>query len=89
MSKKKHYRLCSSCRSSETCTFLKNAHVPVLQCEEFNPILKTKAGQKNKKHLKASFSTGKLKGLCKVCAIREDCVYPKPQTGVWHCEEYE
>jgi hypothetical protein len=30
-----------------------------------------------------------LKGLCMNCAYRETCLYPKPEGGVWHCEEYE
>ncbi|MHC4942009.1 MAG: hypothetical protein ACYTG7_03225 [Planctomycetota bacterium] len=30
-----------------------------------------------------------FKGLCMNCAHREICLYPKPEGGVWHCEEYE
>jgi hypothetical protein len=26
-------------------------------------------------------------GLCLNCENREDCTYPKPPGGVWHCEE--
>lgn len=28
------------------------------------------------------------RGLCVNCANRETCLYPKPEGGVWHCEEY-
>lgn len=31
----------------------------------------------------------RFKGLCVNCAYRETCLYPKPEGGVWHCEEYE
>jgi hypothetical protein len=31
---------------------------------------------------------GGYKGLCVNCANRETCLYPKPEGGVWHCEEY-
>ena len=29
-----------------------------------------------------------LMGLCRNCANRRICIYPKPPGGVWHCEEY-
>jgi hypothetical protein len=28
------------------------------------------------------------KGLCANCANRQDCLMPKAEGGVWHCEEY-
>lgn len=28
------------------------------------------------------------KGLCVNCANRFDCLLPKAEGGVWHCEEY-
>jgi NADH-quinone oxidoreductase subunit E len=31
---------------------------------------------------------GKYKGLCLNCANRETCTFPKPEGGVWHCDEY-
>ncbi|HTS66225.1 MAG TPA: hypothetical protein VMS37_25420 [Verrucomicrobiae bacterium] len=30
----------------------------------------------------------KFLGLCSNCDNRETCVYPKPEGGVWRCEEY-
>jgi hypothetical protein len=33
--------------------------------------------------------TGELPGLCRNCARLDDCTYPKPEGGVWHCNEYE
>jgi len=30
-----------------------------------------------------------LKGLCLTCARKKTCLHPKPEGGVWHCEEYE
>ncbi len=29
-----------------------------------------------------------LKGLCVNCENRRSCLMPKPEGGVWHCEEY-
>ena len=28
------------------------------------------------------------KGLCSTCEIRETCSFPKPEWGVWQCDEY-
>ena len=28
-------------------------------------------------------------GLCENCANRDDCLFPRPEGGVWHCEEYQ
>lgn len=33
--------------------------------------------------------TGKYKGLCKNCRKRKTCTLPKPDGGLWRCEEYE
>lgn len=30
-----------------------------------------------------------LKGLCINCEHRDTCTLPRPETGVWYCEEYE
>ena len=29
------------------------------------------------------------KGLCKNCKKNETCQLPKPEGGIWHCEDYE
>lgn len=29
-----------------------------------------------------------VKGLCENCENRENCLLPKADGGVWHCEEY-
>lgn len=34
-------------------------------------------------------SSDNFKGLCINCEHREDCRLPRPDGGVWHCEEYE
>ena len=30
----------------------------------------------------------RYKGLCGNCEDRRSCTFPKPEGGVWHCEEY-
>jgi hypothetical protein len=30
----------------------------------------------------------RIKGLCMNCDNRFECLLPRPEGGVWHCEEY-
>ncbi len=32
--------------------------------------------------------TARFKGLCMNCDHRFECMLPRPEGGVWHCEEY-
>lgn len=34
-------------------------------------------------------NSGQYKGLCGNCKKRKNCSLPKPEGGVWRCEEYE
>lgn len=36
-----------------------------------------------------SKNSDQYKGLCRNCKKRKGCTLPKPEGGVWHCEEYE
>ena len=97
MSKDMRYLgLCSSCKNASSCTFRREADKPVLYCEEFEieeaSFIKTPA----KKQLPAAGSAGatekdssKFIGLCSDCENRRTCIFPKPEGGVWHCEEYQ
>jgi len=31
---------------------------------------------------------GRVPGLCANCEERDSCRFPRPQGGVWRCEEY-
>ncbi len=37
----------------------------------------------------AEEEAAKYAGLCVNCEHRRTCTYPKPEGGVWHCEDYE
>jgi hypothetical protein len=95
--KKDYLGLCSLCQNGSTCTYTRDLRRPVLQCEDFNgyesrvrtivkkilPVTDPKFGSNvGEKEL------GKYKGLCSICEDRKICTYPKPEGGVWHCEEY-
>lgn len=86
--------LCLSCMY-QGCIYQKDSDRPVWQCEEYggykNPSEKN--ARKNnpssaQKQISLNDDLERYKGLCVTCAYRETCTYPKPEGGVWHCEEY-
>ena len=85
--------LCATCHEAAHCAYARNATGPILFCEMFDegrpeeqveadtPRAETQtAGEKR--------PAGRLKGLCINCDHRETCTFPKPEGGVWHCQEY-
>lgn len=91
---KNYLGLCSCCSCSPVCTYPKEPGKPVLQCEEFDGILLPQIKIDTtpvKRVSRFSLHTkrlGRLKGLCAYCENLHTCIYPKPEGGVWHCEEY-
>ena len=87
--------LCLTCQNASECTFPRDSARPVWQCEEFagdgkapervsvEGIMPPRTGL-----VEAETALGAWVGLCKNCANRQDCGYPKPEGGVWRCEEY-
>ena len=91
----KYREICSICKNAPGCTFPKDSQKPVLNCEEFEvdtcPSVKTTG----KDESPATDSgdpededSGNFIGLCSDCDNRKTCVFPKPEGGIWHCEEY-
>ncbi len=88
--------LCLTCRNASDCAFPRETARPVWQCEEFagdgkvpekismEGIIPSRTGW-----VEVEATPGAGMGLCKNCANRQDCRYPKPEGGVWRCEEYE
>lgn len=91
--------LCSTCNKDSLCTFPRDQSRPVMQCEEFDGIIPAPAkkarGESSLSNdsLDSSHSEahqpGTHMGLCCNCEKRETCTFPKPESGVWRCEEYE
>jgi hypothetical protein len=90
--------LCSTCKLASACTYPRDPERPVLQCEEFEgyeiPPTMTAAMDSSKDSCgrDAAYAEnkdiGRFTRLCRTCAGRETCTYPKPEGGVWQCEEY-
>lgn len=90
--------LCLTCNKFPTCVYPKNSLRPVLFCDEFEgyedfppqpvriispsrPVVSSDTEDQEDSSLP-------LLGLCRICERRHECTYPKPEGGVWHCEEY-
>jgi len=91
--------LCSTCIHYPDCSFRNLSAQSVFFCEEFRLVPDwTEAVEKSEilptpdlVRLNPSLveaDKSELMGLCRNCANRRTCVYPKPTGGVWHCEEY-
>ena len=86
--------LCSTCNHASECTFHPNPFSQVLQCEEFDdyvppPRKKNVKTESSATALEDQDDSCRLKGLCFHCQHRETCKFPKPEGGVWYCQEYE
>ncbi len=96
--RKEYTGLCSCCNSAAKCTYARDRTEPILQCEEFDGVVPPRM---KVTHAASVSSTGLPKkppgreedpsllgGLCGLCENRSICTFPKPEGGVWHCEEY-
>jgi len=83
--------LCSTCDHSKTCGGRSTAQHPILFCENFeafvvaSPVAKAAAVSRRKSRRQVA---GNCKGLCMNCENLQTCKMPRPEGGVWHCEEY-
>ena len=82
--------LCSTCIHNVNCSTRQYFRGKILQCEEFDdkilqehiPIVVIANG-------KHPVQYAPFKGLCMNCDLVSACTFPKPETGVWHCNEYK
>lgn|GEM_PF-313533 len=85
--------LCATCTEAPHCVYARNATAPILFCEMFDegkPVeqVEPEKPQSSPQHSREEKPAGQLKGLCINCEHRGTCTFPKPEGGVWHCEEY-
>ena len=86
----KYRDLCSTCSHAESCRGHSTPQRPIFFCEMFEvfapepvaarPVAAKPAEQED---------TGRHKGLCVNCDNRDTCILPRPEGGVWHCQEYQ
>ena len=90
--------LCMTCNNAPTC-FHRARRGPALFCELFDgralpperiPSEKaTPPADSSAARRAAEEEAPKYTGLCMNCEHRRTCTHPKPEGGVWHCEDYE
>lgn len=88
--------LCSICENAMHCTFPRQAERPVMQCDEYEDLIEerlTQALQAPRLRLVTEpapedEASDRTRGLCRTCEHRETCTYPRPESGVWRCEEF-
>lgn len=100
MAKEVEYRgLCLTCSNAPSCAFLGQFSRPVLQCEQFECLACRPAGSAGEQDSPSDstiYHTASREdddsdlyiGLCKTCDERDSCKFTRPESGVWHCEEY-
>lgn len=81
--------VCVNCVHATTCRLSSSRTEPVWDCEEYRAsggpdavAVKLNGGPP------ADYARARRLGLCVDCVHRECCTLPKPEGGVWHCEEY-
>ena len=90
--------ICLLCESAPTCVFPRDPNRPLLYCDEFEmavsvpvrPVSRRMTRKETEAEQGGNPAKGSASclGLCRLCEGRETCTYPKPEGGVWHCEEY-
>jgi len=90
--------LCSTCNNAMDCAYRARRGFDAMFCEMFDNYGPSPNGGKARQsaHLvqqapqraakPAELSAGK--GLCATCENRDGCAYPRPEGGIWHCEEF-
>lgn len=85
--------LCTTCVNEPQCTFPRSVDRPVMFCEEFDGVVEVKPRLLMESppptERLAVVDRGRFRGLCMTCEKRETCTFPKPEGGVFHCEEFE
>ena len=88
--------LCATCNHTHVCAYAAGAQRRALFCELFDDFVaaplagvtsaavQAVGGNAAKAGARASPS----KGLCANCDLSGTCALPRPEGGVWHCEEY-
>jgi hypothetical protein len=89
----KYGGLCSTCVHASTCGYRKVPSHPIWDCcdyePEIAPVTLSPPTLSPLESIAEGENRGSIAGLCVNCEHRETCTYPRPEGGVWHCEEYE
>ena len=79
--------VCPACKFDPACIYEASSEHVILQCEQFEMGFAESPVPAGNTAVRATQSSA-YAGLCANCDNREACIYPKPEGGVWRCEEY-
>jgi hypothetical protein len=87
--------VCLACKHDPGCIWEAFSGRTILQCEQFELGFLPAYAQPASAARTASRAmprngddSANYAGLCSNCENRETCIYPKPEGGVWRCDEY-
>jgi hypothetical protein len=86
--------VCLACKFDPDCIFEAASDRVALQCEQFELGVEPPApaptihGNPFRSTVHKERESRAYPGLCANCDNRRTCIYPKPEGGVWRCEEY-
>jgi len=82
--------LCLTCKFDPDCIYEAQSDRAILQCEQFEMGFRrfTPPAPPIRSAALRPRESSAYPGLCSNCENRETCIYPKPEGGVWRCEEY-
>jgi len=83
-----HKGICALCVHADYCTFPGSINKSITYCDEWEGYETKPRYSKAKKVIKPYKKEEKYQGLCRYCAQRESCTYPKNDGGVWVCDDY-
>lgn len=92
--------ICSTCNYAPDCAHrLRNPGLAIWDCENYDDYVHIAGAEINgglseiipapRKSHRPEFDAVEYKGLCGNCEKRDECTFPRPAGGVWHCEEYQ
>lgn len=88
-----HPGLCVTCKHTDHCDFPRAAGHAVLTCDEFEgeSVIRRRAlvPQPAMTERAALANREWYPGLCTTCTKLPTCTFPKPEGGVWNCDEFE
>lgn len=85
--------VCSACKYDPDCIYEASSRSAILQCEQFELAFPAQAARRStspepRGRSSSAQDTNGYAGLCSNCENRSTCIYPKPEGGVWRCDEY-
>ena len=89
--------LCLTCNNAANCTYRARRGFDALFCEMFDDYVPTPNGKKANRNEQPTQAASRkaakpaqlyAKGLCSTCENRDCCAFPRPEGGIWHCEEF-